>query len=41
MSARLHTLLPRAQLRRIEGCGHMGPVQSPEVISPSLREATM
>jgi pimeloyl-ACP methyl ester carboxylesterase len=38
MSARLHALLPRAQLHGVEGCGHMGPVQSPEVVSPSLRE---
>jgi pimeloyl-ACP methyl ester carboxylesterase len=39
MSARLRTLLPRAQLRRIEGCGHMGPVLSPAVVIPSLRSS--
>jgi pimeloyl-ACP methyl ester carboxylesterase len=39
MSARLNALLSHAQLHRVEGCGHMGPVQSPEVVVLSLREA--
>jgi pimeloyl-ACP methyl ester carboxylesterase len=39
MSARLHALLPGAQLRRVEGCGHMGPVLSPAAIVSASPQA--
>jgi pimeloyl-ACP methyl ester carboxylesterase len=39
MSARLYALLPHAQLHRVEGCGHMGPVLSPEAIVSALPQA--
>jgi pimeloyl-ACP methyl ester carboxylesterase len=34
---RLHALLPRADRLRLEGVGHMGPVQAPERLASLMR----
>jgi pimeloyl-ACP methyl ester carboxylesterase len=36
MTANLATLLPNARRVMVDGCGHMGPVQSPAAVAPTL-----
>lgn len=37
MAQRLGKLLPRAQVRAIEGAGHLGPVSTPDAIAAEIR----
>ena len=36
MTARLATLLPQARRVVVQGCGHMGPVQSPALVADNI-----
>jgi len=38
ITARLTGLLPNARRTVLDGCGHMGPVQSPAKVAPSVAE---
>jgi pimeloyl-ACP methyl ester carboxylesterase len=39
MTARLAALLPQARRVVVQGCGHMGPVQSPAVIASAAKQS--